>query len=112
MIALFSGCEQAAPEPSLAPCEENSGLTVVGEFEHASGEVRKVKLNTREDRYAIFTDQRVEGYSLPLDASNLPQEYKVEGLKIRFSGKLKITHDWDISDYAAQPFELTSLEKL
>ena len=101
----------------VVACDSTAQYKLVGNIQGIKGEVVKLpKLFPSSSFFIKVTSSLSDkGYmSLPLDVCNLPETYKVEGLKISFSGKLFWYNSSDqVSiDASTQPFELSEISKI
>lgn len=90
----------------------------VGGLSNVAGEIVLVQLSrTGDPQYLIkaaLSYPFPQGYQiLPLGACNLPDKFKVEGLKINFSGELYWYqfNSGVVVDAGAQPFVLTRISE-
>jgi hypothetical protein len=114
----MAGCEKTEPAKEMvSDCDSKQQFKVVGQVERVEGEVIKLPILFPSTSYFIKITsplKNAEGYArLPLGVCNLPDNFKKEGLRVNFGGKL-LWYDLpdNVSiDVSTQPFELSSIEQ-
>jgi hypothetical protein len=105
---LMWSCSEEKNSNEVASCVNKDGLIKVSALKSVSGVVKKSDIS---GSYLIYEKEPNEfGNHLPLVPCNLPNNFELENLVIKFSGNLMETESWEFSDHEAQPFEITYID--
>ena len=110
LTLLVWSCNEESSYNEVAPCIDKTGLTRVSILKDVSGVIKK------HNDFGVYEIYELEpnefGIQLPLRPCNLPNDFELENLVVRFSGNLMETEFWEIYDNAVQPFELTDIDSV
>jgi hypothetical protein len=106
ILSSFLGCSSDNPQPG---CFQDEGRSIVATINNANGTIVEPGTGICPTVYTIQPNEGVKGSSTGyLFPCNISEEFKVDGLKIVFSGY--VYEIFDTEDVCADSFEITEIQ--
>ena len=100
----------------LKDCDIPEGLLEYKKFENQESTIKKVDYDYNGIKGTFYHIGLLDVPTGYLGACNLPEDstnnFKQDGLKIRFSGTVYVPKDIDVMNMSSVPVKLTKLEKI
>ena len=105
ILVLLVTINSCSNDDSLLNCFQEENRKIEARFTDLIGEIDN---DGCQSNYTIIGISTPPNIYLPLAPCNLSEEFKEDGLKVRFSGYMYET--FETEDICAMPFEITKME--